>query len=170
MHVPSDEPQTMGSVLVRNCMRKSGLGLSQIHKGDLVLIIKLYLQTSRNQSTYYRIQKLSFISNLKKIPTNCKMQLTIPTLLTTLAVRLVVANPIPTPLGASTDVLLDDVYGGTCYHERIGTLACKKAGHYPACCCCSDLKGFLSLCGLLGPPYDYSKEVKDAMKKCNSKC
>ena len=98
------------------------------------------------------------------------MQLTLRTLFTVLAATLVVANPIRTTARAPADILLEDIYGGTCYHEGIDTLACKKTGNYPTGCCCSDLKGFLSSCGLPGPPYDYSKEVKNAMKKCNSKC
>jgi len=144
-----------------------------------VLIIKLYPETKlehlnlklqvTHESTHHRIQKppfISFISNLKKL----QMQLNIPALLTFLAATLVAANPIPTAASANSKALLEDIYGGTCYQQSIDTLACKIAGRYPTGCCCSDLKKFASSCGLPGPPYSYSNELKKAMKKCNSKC
>ena len=89
---------------------------------------------------------------------------TLLTLLTPLIFTLVTANPIP---AANPDLALKDMYGGTCYYQKIDRLACKKSGLYPAGCCCSKLKKVVDSCGLL---VDYSKELKNVMKKCDSKC
>lgn len=96
------------------------------------------------------------------------MRFTIPALLTLLATTFVAANPLP--IAASSMVPLEDIYGGTCYLDAIDTLPCKKAGYYPAGCCCKALQEVVNSCGLPGPPYTYSTELKNAFKKCNQKC
>jgi len=91
------------------------------------------------------------------------MLLTIPTLLAPLVLTLVAANPVP---AANPDIPIKDMFGGACYYQRIDRLACKKAALYPAGCCCSDLKKAADSCGLL---VDYSSELKNILKKCDSK-